>query len=93
MNILKVVGGEPISDAVRQVQQAPQHIVVGTPGRVAHMIETQVLDVTSLKLFVLDESDTLLSQGFQDKILEISELLPQDKQTVFMRFPFSLLLS
>ena len=84
LNILKVVGGEPIQDAVAKVQSAPQHIVVGTPGRAQHMLSKNVIDATKLKIFILDEADEMLSQGFQDKIVEINDYVPTTAQTVLL---------
>ena len=88
LNILKVVGGEPIADTVRKVQEAPQHIVVGTPGRVAHMLQNEIIDAHNLRLFVLDEADEMLSHGFQDKVVEINDYVPKDTQTILVRFVF-----
>ena len=37
-------------------------IVVGTPGRVKQLIEERKLDLSGLKMFVLDEADKLLGK-------------------------------
>ncbi|KAH7818254.1 Translation initiation factor 4A [Monocercomonoides exilis] len=84
LNILRVVGGEAISETARKVAEAPQHIIVGTPGRVAHMIYSEIIDVSHLRIFVLDEADEMLSQGFKDKIVEINSNLPKNAQTVLL---------
>jgi hypothetical protein len=38
------------------------------------------LDVKSIKLFVLDEADEMLSRGFKDQIYDVFRLLPDDAQ-------------
>ena len=86
LNILKVIGGEPISETVRRVLEAPQHIVVGTPGRVLHMLQNEIIDAKNLRVFVLDGADELLSHGFQDKVVEINDYVPKDTQTILVRF-------
>merc|ERR1712142_514791 len=41
------------------------HVVVGTPGRVYDMINRRALDPRSIKIFILDEADEMLSRGFK----------------------------
>lgn len=59
-----------------------QHIVSGTPGRVADMIRRQYLDTRNIKMLILDEADTLLEKGFQEQIYEIYRYLPPATQVV-----------
>ena len=40
---------------------AGPQVVVGTPGRVQDMIQRRVLKTDSMKMFVLDEADEMLS--------------------------------
>lgn len=86
LNILKAVGGEPLKESIEKLQTAPQHIVVGTPGRIEHMIEMGDMDVSNLKLFILDEADEMLSQGFQAAIINIHDNLPRSVQIALLRF-------
>lgn len=53
-------------------------IVIGTPGRVYDVINSGVLKVDHLKLFILDEADELLSSGFKEQIYEIYQLIDND---------------
>jgi translation initiation factor 4A len=73
------VGGTKIADD-RKALQAGAHVVVGTPGRVYDMINRQVLDMRSVGMFVLDEADEMLSQGFKDQIYDIFAHLPSNAQ-------------
>lgn len=52
------------------------HVVVGTPGRVYDMLRRRALRADSIKMFVLDEADEMLSRGFKDQIYDIFQLLP-----------------
>jgi translation initiation factor 4A len=52
------------------------HIVVGTPGRVFDMINRRALFTDSIKLFVLDEADEMLSRGFKDQIYDVFRFMP-----------------
>ena len=52
----------PRSDDIRRLE-AGQQVVVGTPGRVYDMINRRALRTDSMRIFVLDEADEMLSRG------------------------------
>ena len=54
------IGGTSVRDDMKALQDGP-HIVVGTPGRVQDMIQRRFLKTDSMKMFVLDEADEMLS--------------------------------
>ena len=54
------IGGTSVRDDMKALQEGPQ-IVVGTPGRVQDMIQRRFLKTDSMKMFVLDEADEMLS--------------------------------
>jgi translation initiation factor 4A len=60
--------------------QGGVHVVVGTPGRVYDMLRRRALRADSIKMFVLDEADEMLSRGFKDQIYDIFQLLPPKLQ-------------
>jgi len=63
-----------------QILNSGVHIVVGTPGRVHHMIDQGSLQTKNLKMLVIDEADEMLSIGFKDQIYEIFKTFPEDIQ-------------
>jgi translation initiation factor 4A len=73
------VGGTLVRDDIRTLRDGVQ-VVVGTPGRVTHMINSEVLDARTIRLFILDEADEMLSRGFKDQIYEIFQHLPSNIQ-------------
>nr|ACN40838.1 unknown [Picea sitchensis] len=73
------VGGTSIREDLR-ILQAGVHVVVGTPGRVYDMLRRRALRPDSIKMFVLDEADEMLSRGFKDQIYDIFQLLPTNLQ-------------
>jgi len=54
------IGGTSVRDDMKALQEGPQ-VVVGTPGRVHDMIQRRILKTDSMKMFVLDEADEMLS--------------------------------
>jgi len=73
------VGGTLVRDDIRILRDGVQ-VVVGTPGRVYDMIKRQELDMGSVKIFVLDEADEMLSRGFKDQIYDVFQHLPPSVQ-------------
>jgi ATP-dependent RNA helicase DeaD len=57
-------------------------VIVGTPGRVLDHLRRKTLDPSAVRLFVLDESDEMLSMGFLPQITEVMEQLPPSRQTL-----------
>ena len=73
------VGGTSVREDTR-ILQAGVHVVVGTPGRVYDMLRRRALRADSIRMFVLDEADEMLSRGFKDQIYDIFQLLPPKLQ-------------
>jgi translation initiation factor 4A len=73
------IGGTKVKDDIARLE-AGVHVVVGTPGRVYDMICRNVLRADTIKLFVLDEADEMLSRGFKDQMYDIFTTLPKTVQ-------------
>lgn len=73
------IGGTRVTDDVAKLESGV-HVVVGTPGRVYDMICRGILKPDTIKVFVLDEADEMLSRGFKDQIYDIFKQLPSTCQ-------------
>ncbi|GAM21646.1 hypothetical protein SAMD00019534_048210 [Acytostelium subglobosum LB1] len=73
------IGGTKLQDDIVNLQNGV-HIVVGTPGRVYDVLQRGLIKPDTIKMFVLDEADEMLSRGFKDQIYEIFRLLPPSIQ-------------
>jgi len=51
-----------------------RHVVVGTPGRIFHMINKGVFKLDSIKQLIIDEADVMLEKGFKEQLYEIFNL-------------------
>ena len=58
------------------------HIVVGTPGRLRDHLERAALDLSALRVAVLDEADEMLDMGFRDDLEHILDATPQGRRTL-----------
>ncbi|MDG2527511.1 DEAD/DEAH box helicase [Caulobacter endophyticus] len=58
------------------------HIVVGTPGRLRDHIERGHLDLSELKVAVLDEADEMLDMGFREDLEFILDAASAERRTL-----------
>lgn len=56
-------------------------IVVGTPGRTLDHLRQGTLSLRDLRVFVLDEGDEMLDQGFAPDVERILSMTPESRQT------------
>jgi len=77
------IGGKSIGEDIRRLDYGVQ-IVSGTPGRVFDMIRRRHLQTKTLKMFIIDEADEMLNQGFKEQIYDIYRYLPPEIQVVLL---------
>ena len=80
LRVLPVYGGASIERQIYELNNGAQ-IVVGTPGRVIDLIERRVLNLSGVKVLVLDEADRMLDMGFIEDIGYILSKAPSSRQT------------
>lgn len=79
-NILSIYGGVAIGPQIDRLPQA--EIVVGTPGRILDHIGRHTINLTRVKILVLDEADKMFEMGFIDDVKEIISYVAQNRQTL-----------
>jgi ATP-dependent RNA helicase DDX10/DBP4 len=76
-----VIGGNNLENEKNNLYK--MNILIGTPGRITqHISETPYFNTDNLKLFVIDEADRILDEGFENEITEIVGYLPESRQTL-----------
>ncbi len=75
-----VYGGANIREQMRGIQRGA-NVVVATPGRLIDMIDRKAIDLSHVKVAVLDEADEMLNMGFQEDLTTILEKTPKEKST------------
>ena len=75
------VGGKSVEEDIKMLNHGI-HILSGTPGRVFDMIQRKVFRTRSLKMFIIDEADQMLSGNFKEAIYDIFRYLPYNTQNV-----------
>ncbi|MBI2424668.1 MAG: DEAD/DEAH box helicase [Candidatus Hydrogenedentes bacterium] len=79
LHVLPIYGGQAYDGQLRQLKRGA-HIVVGTPGRVMDHMRRETLDLSELKVLVLDEADEMLRMGFIDDVKWVLEQTPPERQ-------------
>ncbi len=72
------MGYEPQLDALA----AGVEVVVGTPGRLLDLADRRALDLSHVKVLVLDEADEMLDLGFLPDVERILAKTPDSRQTM-----------
>ncbi len=57
-------------------------VVVGTPGRLLDLVNRRSLDLSSVKVLVLDEADEMLDLGFLPDVERLIAKTPKSRQTL-----------
>lgn len=78
-----LVGGRPLGRQIDHLQRHPT-IAIGTPGRVIDLINRRALDLSKLRIAVLDEADRMLDIGFRPDIERILRRCPTERQTLLL---------
>ena len=77
-----IYGGASYERQFAELARGAQ-IVVGTPGRLTDLMARGTLDLSALRMLVLDEADRMLDMGFREDIEKILAATPAERQTVF----------
>jgi ATP-dependent RNA helicase DeaD len=79
-HVLPIYGGQSYQPQLNALRRGV-HVVVGTPGRLSDHLDKGTLDLSSVKLVVLDEADEMLRMGFIDAVEAILLKMPPERQT------------
>ena len=80
LDVVPVYGGSPYGPQISALKRGAQ-VVVGTPGRVIDLIEKGALDLSNVRMLVLDEADEMLRMGFAEDVETITASAPEDRLT------------
>ncbi len=75
------VGGLNERSQLRDIRAGAQ-IVVATPGRLYDFMSRGLINLTTVRMLILDESDRMLDMGFLPTIKRIIAAMPAERQTL-----------
>ncbi|MXV36590.1 MULTISPECIES: DEAD/DEAH box helicase [unclassified Saccharibacter] len=79
--IASCIGGTDARREARALERGV-HIVVGTPGRLCDHLSRGKLDLSALRVVVLDEADEMLDMGFREELEQILDAAPPERRTL-----------
>ncbi len=80
LDTTSVYGGVSINHQIARLKKCD--VVVGTPGRILDHIERNTINLSHVKILVLDEADRMLDMGFIDDVEKIIRQCPKQRQTM-----------
>lgn len=75
-----VIGGRDISEDRKAISKCKA--IVGTPGRLLHLIRNSLICLKHIQILVLDEADKLFTDSFRKDIDTLMNSLKKDRQTI-----------
>ena len=81
LRVVTLCGGVPVRTQTPSLQ-VPPHVIVGTPGRILDHLQRATVDLSGLRVLVLDEADRMLDMGFFDAITAVVDQAPTARQTL-----------
>ncbi|CAF99200.1 unnamed protein product, partial [Tetraodon nigroviridis] len=76
-----ILGGDSMDDQFAALHENPD-IIIGTPGRLMHVIKEMNLKLQNVEYVVFDEADRLFEMGFAEQLQEIIRRFPETRQTL-----------
>ncbi len=76
-----LIGGMPMGAQFRALKSHPR-IIVATPGRIVDHLRRKSLNLSNVKMLVLDEADRMLDMGFAPDLDAVLRHLPKVRQTM-----------
>ncbi|QUN42073.1 DEAD/DEAH box helicase [Burkholderia cenocepacia] len=81
LRTVSILGGVAYGQQLMLLAKNPE-ILVATPGRLLDHLERGRIDLSELKMLVLDEADRMLDMGFIEDIETIVAATPESRQTM-----------
>jgi ATP-dependent RNA helicase DeaD len=80
VSVVPVFGGADFRRQAMGLRKGAQ-VVVATPGRALDHMRRESMDLSALKMVVLDEADEMLDMGFAEDLEAILTATPESRQT------------
>ena len=77
-----IVGGLSERPQLQSIRKGA-HVLIATPGRLYDFLSRQLVNLSGVRILVLDEADRMLDMGFLPTIKKIMAAIPSDRQTLF----------
>ena len=83
-----IIGGEPIRDQLKTLNEKGLHCLIATPGRLRHLLKSRSIHLQVCRYICFDEADRMLDMGFDEEVAEIMNHFPRQRQTLLFSATF-----
>ena len=80
IKIITIYGGVSFGPQVEELGRAD--VIIGTPGRILDHISRKTINLSKIKILVLDEADRMLDMGFIHDVTDIIYHCPKNRQSL-----------
>jgi len=80
IKILAIYGGVSINPQIERLRKTD--VVIATPGRLLDHLNRRTIDISKVKIVVLDEADRMVDMGFIKDVEKIIKACPKNRQTL-----------
>ncbi|MFZ3128138.1 MAG: DEAD/DEAH box helicase [Rhodoferax sp.] len=87
LKVAIVFGGVSINPQMMALRGGAD-VLVATPGRLLDLTRPNAIELSTVRLLVLDEADRLLDMGFAEELTRVLALLPPQRQNLFFSATF-----
>ncbi|MFZ3219285.1 MAG: DEAD/DEAH box helicase [Rhodoferax sp.] len=87
LKVAIVFGGVSINPQMMALRGGAD-VLVATPGRLLDLTRQNAIELSTVRLLVLDEADRLLDMGFAEELTRVLALLPPQRQNLFFSATF-----
>lgn len=81
LKIAIILGGDSMESQFESMHSNPD-ILIGTPGRLLHILVEMNMKLHQIEYVVFDEADRLFEMGFSEQLTEILNRLPESRQSL-----------
>ena len=86
--IIKCIGGTSVNDNINDLYNT--NLIIGTLGRIYHIINNTKYNIKNIKFIVLDEVDELVVHGINDELKYILKNVPKNTQKILISATMSI---
>ncbi len=79
VKIISIYGGQKYSLQLSLLRKG-YHIIVSTPGRLLDYVKRNIINLSSVKILVLDEADEMLRMGFINDVESVISMINSKRQ-------------
>ena len=83
LRVTLLYGGRALKPEYAALRNGAQ-VIIGTPGRTLDHLRQGTLDLSAVRLLVLDEADEMLDRGFAPDVEAIIARTPKERQTALL---------